>query len=55
MYVIGVSSGEIEDMAHATGCALGIVPFTYLRLPIVSNMNLMANWLLMIDHFGGKL
>ena len=39
----------------AVVCASGIVPFTYLGLPIGSNMNLVANWQIMIDRFRGKL
>ncbi|PWA52848.1 reverse transcriptase domain, Reverse transcriptase zinc-binding domain protein [Artemisia annua] len=55
LYGIGVSLEEIEDMAHASGCAPGIVPFTYLGLPIGSNMNSIMNWQPLIDRFHQKL
>nr|GEY39042.1 putative RNA-directed DNA polymerase, eukaryota, reverse transcriptase zinc-binding domain protein [Tanacetum cinerariifolium] len=55
MYGIGVSSEEIENIARATGCASGSLPFIYLGLPIGSNMNLIANWQFMIDRFHRKL
>nr|GEY44904.1 reverse transcriptase domain, reverse transcriptase zinc-binding domain protein [Tanacetum cinerariifolium] len=42
-------------MAHTTGCASGMVPFTYLGWPIGSNMNLIMNWQPLIDRFHKKL
>ncbi|GJX74472.1 hypothetical protein Tco_0313067 [Tanacetum coccineum] len=38
VYGVGVSSEEIKAMAHATGCAPYMVPFTYLGLPIVKSV-----------------
>nr|GEV83096.1 putative RNA-directed DNA polymerase, eukaryota, reverse transcriptase zinc-binding domain protein [Tanacetum cinerariifolium] len=55
MYGVGVSSGEIEDMDLATGCAPGMVPFTYLGLPLGSNINLLSNWQPLIDRFHKRL
>ncbi|GJR16552.1 hypothetical protein Tco_0799204 [Tanacetum coccineum] len=46
-----VSSDDIVDMARATGCTSGTIPFIYLGLPIGSNMNLIANWQSLIDRF----
>lgn len=43
VYGIRVSSEEIKDMARVTGFASGTLPFTYLGLPVGSNMNLIAN------------
>ncbi|GKD11038.1 hypothetical protein Tco_1190723 [Tanacetum coccineum] len=51
VYKVGVSSGEIRDMDHATGCALGMVPFTYLGLPIGSrNKEALENLLLEVVY-----
>ncbi|GJU43814.1 RNA-directed DNA polymerase, eukaryota, reverse transcriptase zinc-binding domain protein [Tanacetum coccineum] len=44
-----VSSGLIH------GAKVGNIPFSYLGLPIGSNMNMIANWQHLIDHFRGKL
>ncbi|GJT70269.1 retrovirus-related pol polyprotein from transposon TNT 1-94 [Tanacetum coccineum] len=55
VYGIRVSSNDIVDMARATGCASGTLPFIYLGLPISSNMNLIVNWQYLIDRFRGKL
>ncbi|GJZ45992.1 putative RNA-directed DNA polymerase, eukaryota, reverse transcriptase zinc-binding domain protein [Tanacetum coccineum] len=43
IFVIGVANGDVVDMARRTSCASGIFPFTYLGLPIGSNMNLVSN------------
>ncbi|GJX81978.1 hypothetical protein Tco_0331459 [Tanacetum coccineum] len=51
IYGIGVSNKEVSIMASSTGCALGSLPFTYLGLPIGSNMNLISNWQPLIDRF----
>nr|GEZ72511.1 hypothetical protein [Tanacetum cinerariifolium] len=55
VYGIGVSLDDIVDMARATRCASGILPFIYLGLRIGSKMNLIANWQSLIDRFCGKL
>ncbi|GKB31200.1 hypothetical protein Tco_0870601, partial [Tanacetum coccineum] len=39
VYGIGVSPDDIEQMAQATDCSAGTMPFTYLGLPIGVNMN----------------
>ncbi|GJT46865.1 RNA-directed DNA polymerase, eukaryota, reverse transcriptase zinc-binding domain protein [Tanacetum coccineum] len=39
VYGVGVSSNEVEIMAFYTGCEAGFYPFTYLSLPIRSNMS----------------
>ncbi|GJU23110.1 hypothetical protein Tco_1156452 [Tanacetum coccineum] len=37
------------------GCEAGFFPFTYLGLPIGSNMSRIANWQLLIDRFKARL
>ncbi|GJS58169.1 putative RNA-directed DNA polymerase, eukaryota, reverse transcriptase zinc-binding domain protein, partial [Tanacetum coccineum] len=44
VYGLGVSSNDIEDMTRDTGCTTGNIPFSYLGLPIGSNMNSIDNW-----------
>ncbi|GKA29337.1 putative RNA-directed DNA polymerase, eukaryota, reverse transcriptase zinc-binding domain protein [Tanacetum coccineum] len=55
IYGIGVSNEEVSIMATSTGCAPGSLPFTYLGLPIGSNMNLISNWQPLIDRFQSRL
>ncbi|GKA14978.1 putative RNA-directed DNA polymerase, eukaryota, reverse transcriptase zinc-binding domain protein [Tanacetum coccineum] len=55
VYEIRFYSEEIEDMVRVTGCASSSLPFVYLGLSIGSNMNLVANWQFMINHFCRKL
>ena len=38
VYGLGVNSNDIEDMARDTGCTPGNTPFSYLGLPIGSNI-----------------
>ncbi|GJX11957.1 putative RNA-directed DNA polymerase, eukaryota, reverse transcriptase zinc-binding domain protein [Tanacetum coccineum] len=53
VYGIGVSDVDVSFMASNSGCALGSFPFTYLGLPISSNMSLTSSWqpryLLLLD------
>ncbi|GJX97044.1 hypothetical protein Tco_0352842 [Tanacetum coccineum] len=42
-------------MARLTSCLLGFVPFTYLGLPIGSNMNHLVHWNGLIKKFKSKL
>ncbi|GKB59551.1 hypothetical protein Tco_0915737 [Tanacetum coccineum] len=44
IYGIGVSNDEVSSIASRTGCVAGSIPFTYLGLPIGSNMNLTLFW-----------
>ncbi|GJS66564.1 putative RNA-directed DNA polymerase, eukaryota, reverse transcriptase zinc-binding domain protein [Tanacetum coccineum] len=54
IFGIGVPNGDV-DMARQTGCASGIFSFTYLGLPIGSNMNLVSSWQFLINRFHTKL
>nr|GFA74946.1 putative RNA-directed DNA polymerase, eukaryota [Tanacetum cinerariifolium] len=42
-------------MAACTGCEAGSFPFSYLGLPIGSNMSRIANWQILIDCFKARL
>ncbi|GJZ89295.1 putative RNA-directed DNA polymerase, eukaryota, reverse transcriptase zinc-binding domain protein, partial [Tanacetum coccineum] len=55
IFGIGVPNGDVVDMARRTGCASGTFPFTYLGLPIGSNMNLVSSWQFLFDRFHTKL
>ncbi|GJS26592.1 putative RNA-directed DNA polymerase, eukaryota, reverse transcriptase zinc-binding domain protein [Tanacetum coccineum] len=55
IFGIGVPNSDVVDMARRTGCASEIFPFTYLGLPIGSNMNLVSSWQFLIDRFHTKL
>ncbi|GJY93981.1 RNA-directed DNA polymerase, eukaryota, reverse transcriptase zinc-binding domain protein [Tanacetum coccineum] len=55
VYGVGVSSNEVEIVASYMGCEAGFFPFTYLGLPVGSNMSRIANWQLLIDRFKARL
>nr|GEV65940.1 RNA-directed DNA polymerase, eukaryota, reverse transcriptase zinc-binding domain protein [Tanacetum cinerariifolium] len=42
-------------MAACNGCEAGSFSFSYLGLPIGSNMSRIANWQILIDHFKARL
>nr|GEU97238.1 RNA-directed DNA polymerase, eukaryota, reverse transcriptase zinc-binding domain protein [Tanacetum cinerariifolium] len=51
----GVKVGSSEIMASYTGFEVGFFLFTYLGLPIGSNMSRIANWQYLIDRFKARL
>ncbi|GKB46795.1 RNA-directed DNA polymerase, eukaryota, reverse transcriptase zinc-binding domain protein [Tanacetum coccineum] len=55
IYGVGVSHEEVQLMDSNTGCNAGLFPFSYLGLPIGSNMYLIANWKFLVDNFHLKL
>ncbi|GJY27188.1 hypothetical protein Tco_0401914 [Tanacetum coccineum] len=55
VYRVGVSFNEVEIMASYTGCEAVFFPFTYLGLPIGSNMIRIANWQPFISRFKARL
>ncbi|GKD43199.1 hypothetical protein Tco_1267844 [Tanacetum coccineum] len=55
VFGVGVSNDEIVSMAACTGCEAGSFPFSYLGLPIGSNMSRIANWQVLIDRFKARL
>nr|GEX32878.1 putative RNA-directed DNA polymerase, eukaryota, reverse transcriptase zinc-binding domain protein [Tanacetum cinerariifolium] len=55
VYGIEVLNEEVEDMARLTGCKLGSFPFTYLGLPIGSNMSRLTHCQGFIDKFNSRL
>nr|GEW45742.1 hypothetical protein [Tanacetum cinerariifolium] len=52
---IGVTDSDLSSMVRLTRCSEGPFPFTYLGLPIGSNMNLISSWSTIIDRFKSKL
>ncbi|GJX69706.1 putative RNA-directed DNA polymerase, eukaryota, reverse transcriptase zinc-binding domain protein [Tanacetum coccineum] len=52
---VGVSSNEVEIMASYMGCEASFFPFTYIGLPIGSNMSRITNWQPPIDRFKARL
>nr|GEY76180.1 hypothetical protein [Tanacetum cinerariifolium] len=55
VFGVGVSNSEVISMAACTGCEAGSFPFSYLGLPIGSNMSRIANWQILIDRFKARL
>nr|GEW84427.1 RNA-directed DNA polymerase, eukaryota, reverse transcriptase zinc-binding domain protein [Tanacetum cinerariifolium] len=55
VYGIGVSDVDVSSMAINSGCASRSFPFTYLGLPIGSNMSLKLSWKVLLDKFQSKL
>ncbi|GJT64130.1 putative reverse transcriptase domain-containing protein [Tanacetum coccineum] len=55
IYGIGISDVDVSSMASNSGCALGSFLFTYLGLPIGSNMCLTSSWHVLLDRFQSKL
>ncbi|GKF02837.1 hypothetical protein Tco_0029760, partial [Tanacetum coccineum] len=55
IYGIGVSDVDVSSMARNSRCASGSFPFTYLELPIGSNMSLTSSWQVLMDKFQSKL
>nr|GEX17066.1 reverse transcriptase domain, reverse transcriptase zinc-binding domain protein [Tanacetum cinerariifolium] len=55
LYGIGVNDEDVSSMAHNVGCISGALSFTYLGLPIGSNMNSIASWKMVINRFQSRL
>nr|GEU66953.1 RNA-directed DNA polymerase, eukaryota [Tanacetum cinerariifolium] len=55
VYGIGVSNDKVEDMDRLTVCRPGSLPFTYLGLPIGSNMSRLTHWQGFVDKFKSRL
>ncbi|GJU36852.1 RNA-directed DNA polymerase, eukaryota, reverse transcriptase zinc-binding domain protein [Tanacetum coccineum] len=55
IYGIAVSDVDVSSMASRTGCAAGSFPFTYLDLPIGSNMNIASSWHTLVNRFQKKV
>nr|GEX73688.1 putative RNA-directed DNA polymerase, eukaryota, reverse transcriptase zinc-binding domain protein [Tanacetum cinerariifolium] len=55
IFGVGVSLNEINSMAANTRCTTGSLPFTYLGLPIGSNMSCVVHWQVLIDRFKSRL
>ncbi|GKC73394.1 glutathione S-transferase T3-like protein [Tanacetum coccineum] len=55
VYGIGVSNVEVDFIANRMGCSPGRMPFTYLGIPIGTNMRRIASWNEIIDKFRKRL
>ncbi|GJV35295.1 hypothetical protein Tco_1407772 [Tanacetum coccineum] len=55
VYGIGVLDVDVSSMSSNSGCASGSFLFTYLGLPIGSNMSLTSSWQVLLDRFQSKL
>ncbi|GJX72943.1 RNA-directed DNA polymerase, eukaryota, reverse transcriptase zinc-binding domain protein [Tanacetum coccineum] len=55
LYGVGVFHSEVDNMAAGTGCSPSYLPFSYLGLPIGSNMSHISNWKVLIDRFKSRL
>ncbi|XP_071740785.1 uncharacterized protein [Rutidosis leptorrhynchoides] len=52
---IGIQKSFIEEVANHIGCRVGVLPFTYLGLPIGHNMNKAKEWKFVVDKFESRL
>ncbi|GJV12668.1 reverse transcriptase domain, reverse transcriptase zinc-binding domain protein [Tanacetum coccineum] len=55
IYGIGVTEGDLADMANWMGCGIGEFPFTYLGLPIGENMRRVKAWGPVVKKFKNRL
>ncbi|KAJ0532038.1 putative RNA-directed DNA polymerase [Helianthus annuus] len=55
LFGLGMSFGEVEDIALIFGCKADCFSFTYLGLTIGANMNRIKNWRLVYDTFERRL
>ncbi|GKD03225.1 hypothetical protein Tco_1178199 [Tanacetum coccineum] len=44
LYEVGVALEDVEQCSGVIGCSTASLPFTYLGLPVGSNMNIKSNW-----------
>ncbi|KAF5796291.1 putative RNA-directed DNA polymerase [Helianthus annuus] len=55
VFGIGVGHNDVLETASIPGCEKGSLPFSYLGLPVGSNMGLVKNWKPIIERFENKL
>ncbi|GJX59218.1 hypothetical protein Tco_0290608 [Tanacetum coccineum] len=55
VYGVGVPQNEIEGMARWMGCYVGEFPFTYLGLPIGSNIRKVSAWRPIVEKVKKRL
>uniref|UniRef100_A0A251UDF3 Putative RNA-directed DNA polymerase, eukaryota, Reverse transcriptase zinc-binding domain protein n=1 Tax=Helianthus annuus TaxID=4232 RepID=A0A251UDF3_HELAN len=55
LYGVGVSNGDLSDMANIIGCQAEEFPFRYLGLTVGANMNRVVNWKPVYDIFDTRL
>ena len=55
LFGVGVGSDETQGWANNLGCGNGVMPFTYLGLPVGANMNKIEHWKVVIEKMKNKL
>nr|GEW45421.1 cytochrome P450 [Tanacetum cinerariifolium] len=55
LYGVRVFLNKVTYMAEGTGCSSSSLTFSYLRLPIGSNMGGILNWIVLIDCFKARV
>ncbi|KAJ0597688.1 putative RNA-directed DNA polymerase [Helianthus annuus] len=55
VYGVGLDDSSMGRFAKALNCSVGSFPFIYLGMMVGSNMNIIANWKLVVDRFNSKL
>nr|GEX92018.1 RNA-directed DNA polymerase, eukaryota, reverse transcriptase zinc-binding domain protein [Tanacetum cinerariifolium] len=55
LYGVGVDIEDVSNMARASGCAAGSLPFSYLGLNMVANMACRSNWDILLQRFRNRL
>nr|GEV24693.1 hypothetical protein [Tanacetum cinerariifolium] len=55
LYGVGVDLTEVSNLALVTGCQAQCLPFSYLGLPVGSNMARINSWVPIIDKFKKRL
>ncbi|GJY96181.1 hypothetical protein Tco_0512542 [Tanacetum coccineum] len=55
LYGVGVDLTEVSNLALVTGCQAKCLPFSYLGLPVGSNMARINSWVPIVDKFIKRL
>ncbi|GJS68656.1 putative RNA-directed DNA polymerase, eukaryota, reverse transcriptase zinc-binding domain protein [Tanacetum coccineum] len=55
LFGIGVDPSEVSNSALVTGCQAQCLPFSYLGLPIGSNMARVNSWVPIVNKFNNRL
>ena len=55
VFGVGSTPSENSSWASILGCEAGILPFTYVGVPVGANMNLIKSWKPIIERFKSKL
>jgi hypothetical protein len=55
LFGFGVDHSNVASMASAIRCQVGSSPFSYLGLPVGSNMNRIASWAPVVERLKNRL